>query len=60
MGIIPVNDLNKCSVKDCDSDSSVLVQKKMGEEKITFGYCAFHSIISATFFATPDRKEIRV
>ena len=61
MRLIPVGDLNYCSVKDCDKKSVVIVQKKMGEEKVSFGYCAFHGVISATFFAlTPGRKEIRV
>lgn len=61
MNKLPVNDLNVCSVKNCAKQSVVIVQKRMGEEKVMFGYCAFHSIISATFFAlTPGRKEIRV
>ena len=56
----PVNDLNKCSVRNCDKHTTVIVLKKIGDGKAMFGYCSFHSIVSATFFHSPARKEIRV
>lgn len=57
----PINDLNKCSVNGCDGQTAVIVSKKIGEDKIMFGYCEFHSIVSATFFPhTNSRVEIRV
>lgn len=60
MGIIPVRDLNKCSVNNCDHGADVIVQKRVGEAIITYSYCAFHGVIAATLFPAPNRKEIRV
>lgn len=59
---IPVNDLNRCSVKGCTGQSAVIIEKKYGEERMMFGYCSFHSIVSATFFAenAEHRREIRI
>ena len=51
----PIHDLNKCSVKGCDNQSDVIVQRKIGDERMVFGYCLFHSVISATFF--PNRTN---
>lgn len=59
--LIPVKNLNHCAVKDCRGESSVIIEKKYGEERMMFGYCQFHAIVSATFFThSKHRQEIRI
>lgn len=60
MNNVPVNDLNHCSVEHCNNETSVLIQKRIGDVKLMFGYCPFHGIVAATFFQYPGRKEIKV
>lgn len=55
----PINDLNKCSVRFCNGATVTIIQRKIGDEKIMYGYCEFHSVISATRFPEKaDRKRI--
>jgi hypothetical protein len=54
----PINDLNKCSVKNCLGKTVTIIQKTIGTEKIMFGYCEFHSMISETIFTVHDDRKI--
>lgn len=60
MEVIPIKDLNKCSVLGCPGPSETIIQKVIGDRKMIFGYCRFHAIISATFFSRTEKDEIRL
>lgn len=54
----PINDLNKCSVRFCRGNTATIIQKKIGDERIMFGYCEFHSMISATRFPEKANRKV--
>jgi hypothetical protein len=58
--VIPIKDLNECSVLGCNGQSETIIQKVIGDRKMIFGYCRFHAIISATFFSRSAKDEIRL
>ena len=54
----PITDLNVCSVRGCIGQSTSIIQKRIGEEYMLYGYCEFHSIISETFFTNPNDRIV--
>ena len=59
MRAYPINDLQICSVRNCRGQTVTIIRKTIGEEQMMYGYCDFHSVISATFFSpNTNRTEI--
>lgn len=56
----PINELNLCSFRGCNSISEVLVERLVGDKKMMFGYCEFHSIIAATLFSKKAYYRIEI
>jgi len=54
----PINDLNKCSVKGCLGRTVTIIQKTIGNERLMFGYCEFHNMISETMFSAQEQRRV--
>lgn len=56
----PVTELTFCSFRGCKAESEVIIQRLIGDHKMMFGYCQFHSIIAATLFSERSYYRIEI
>lgn len=54
----PINDLNVCSVKLCHGRTVTIIQKTIGNERVMYGYCEFHSMISSGMFPQSEERKV--
>jgi hypothetical protein len=54
----PITDLQICSVRFCSGRTEVIIQKTIGNEKMMFGYCRFHGVVSDTLFPETAKRMI--